>query len=206
MQPKMSPQKQRLIIMILAGFFGLLIIIGVAITLFNSQKGKIVIRDIAPHDATVKLDGNELKEGTHYVEPGKHQFVISRAAFNEKKFDIDIKAGETQGFDLYITPVDDSVGVAWAEQNPEEAMKIDGYGSAEYNRESERVFDNNKILSQLPIIDRGFRIDHGFSKQNRDFALYIQSADEEGKAAALLTLESLGYDPKNFEIIYTQPE
>jgi hypothetical protein len=211
MQPQvqkgqMSPQKQRLIIMLLAGFFGLLIIIGVAITLLNGQKGKVVIRDITPHDATVKLDGNVVGKGTEYVEPGKHQFVLTHPAFKEKKVDFEIKAGETQGFDIWSVPLDDSVGRAWLEQNPEEAMKIDGYGSAEYIRESERVFDNNAILSELPIIDRGFRIDHGFSKEGRDFALYIQSADEEGKQAALDTLEYMGYDPKNFEIIYTQPE
>lgn len=206
MQFQANPQKQRLAIMILAGFFGLLIIAGVAMTIFNNQQGKIVIRDITPLDSTVTLDGNSIKKGTHYIKPGKHQFVINRAVFTEKKIDFEIKAGETQGFDLFITPLDDTAGEQWALQNPEEAYKIDGFASERYMNESARVFDNNKILSELPIIDRGFRIDHGFSKQGRDFALYIQSADEEGKNAALETLSSMGYDPKNFEIIYTQPE
>ena len=201
----MSPQQQRILIMLAAGLFGLLIIIGVGLTIYNSQKGRVNIAALTPADATVKLDGREVKKGTHYVEPGKHQFVISRAAFYEKKVDFEIKAGETQNFDLYIIP-DENAGVDWALQNPDEASVIDGYSSREYERESNRVFESNQILSEIPILGTGFRIDHGFSKTGRDFALYIQSTDEAGKQAALDTLSVMGYDPKNFEIIYTQPE
>jgi len=202
----MNQQQQRILIMIFAGLFGLLILIGVGLTIYNSQKGKVVITSIAPQDATVKLDGKDIKKGTHYIEPGKHQFVMSRAAFTEKKVDFEIKAGETKGFELYIRPVDDNAGVEWEMQNPDEASEIDGYSSREYERESQRVFTDNQILSELPIMDSTFRIDHGFSKTGRDFALYIQAADDAGKTAALETLKYLGYDPDKFEIIYTQPE
>ena len=201
----MNPQQQRIIIMTLAGLFGLIVLIGVGWTIFQSQRGKVVTT-ITPHDATVKLDGREVKgNATHFIEPGKHQFVISRTAFVEKKVDFEIKAGETKNIDLFIIP-DEAAGLEWVKQNPEEASALDGRVSQEYTQESERVFSSNQILSQLPITDTGFRIDHGFSKTGRDFALYIQSADEAGRVAALETLKYMGYDPANYEIIYTTPQ
>gem|GEM_PF-4933586 len=202
----MNPQKQRLLIMILAGVFGLLILIGVGFTIFTSQKGKVIIVKILPHDATIKLDGREVKTGIHYVNPGKHQFVITRAVFKDKTVNFEIKASESQNFELYTRPIDDSAGAAWAQQNPEEAREIDGYDSRAYEENARRVFDSNQILSELPILDNQFRIDQGFSKTGKDFALYIQTTDDAGKAAALDTLRTMGYDPNKLEIIYTTPE
>jgi len=200
----MNPQKQRIVLMVLAGIFGLLVLIGVGLTIYQSQKGKVVTT-ITPHDATVKLDGREIPgNGTQFVEPGRHEFVITRTAFVEKKIPFEIKAGETQNFDLFIVP-DENAGLEWVKQNPNEAMELDGRMSQEYIEEGERLFASHQILSELPIVDRLFRISHGTSKTGKDFALYIQASDQEGRTAALETLKYMGYDPVNYEIIYTQP-
>lgn len=201
----MTPQQQRIIIIVLASLFGLLVLIGLGWTIFQSQKGKVVIVSITPTDATVKLDGNNIQKGTHYIDPGTHKFVISRTAFTEKTIDFEIKAGETQNFDLYIFP-DGGAGQEWTKQNPDEAAALDGYFSREYEQEAERVYDANQILSALPIIDGTFRIDHGVSKTGRDFALYIQASTSEDRTAAIETLRYLGYTPESFEIIYTTPQ
>lgn len=201
----MNQQKQRLLIMIFAGIFGLLILVGVGFAIFQSQKGKVVIAKLTPQDATVKLDGAEIKKGTHYVEPGKHKFEISRTAFKNRTQEFEIQAGETQNFDLYTAP-DGDAGLQWAEQNPEEASELDGYMSREYEAASQRIVDSNEIFKDLPIMDAGFRIDHGLSEKGRDFALYIQSDDDAGKQAAIDTLVYMGYDPTKYEIIYTKPE
>jgi hypothetical protein len=200
----MNPQQQRIGIMVLAGIFGVMVLIGLGIALFQSQKGK-VITTITPNDAIVKLDGREVKgDDTHFVDPGKHQFVITRQAFIEKKVDFEIKAGETQTMELFIVP-DETAGLEWVKQNPEQAMQLDGFMSNEYNANADRVYKGNQILSALPIIDGTFRIDQGFSKTGRDFALYIQANDQEARTAAIETLKYLGYDPSAFEIIYTTP-
>jgi len=205
MQPQqMTPQKQRLIIMILAGFFGLLIIVGLIFTFMRSQQGKLVIKDVTPSDSVVKLDGQEIKKGTHYITPGKHQIVVTRQVFKEEKVDFEIKGGEAREFEFFLFSYE-SAGLEWVKQNPEEAAKLDG----EMSRRYEEAVDKStkyEIMNDLPILDRYFRIDKGLSEKGNDFALYIQSGSEEGKAAALETLEYMGYDPKNFEIIYTQPE
>jgi hypothetical protein len=205
MQPQqMTPQKQRLLIMVAAGFFGLLIIIGLIFTLWQGQQGKVIIKDVTPSDSTMKLDGQEIKKGTHYITPGKHQFVVTRQVFKDQTVDFEIKGGETREFEFFLFS-DESAGLEWVKQNPEEAAKLDG----EMSRRYEEAVDNTtkyEIMNDLPILDRYFRIDKGLSEKGNDFALYIQSGSEEGKAAALETLEYMGYDPKNFEIIYTQPE
>jgi hypothetical protein len=203
-QATMSPQKQRLIIMILAGFFGLLIIVGLIITFMRSQQGKVTIKDVTPSDSVMKLDGQEIKKGTHYITPGKHQFVVTRQVFKEQKIDFEIKGGETREFEFFLFS-DESAGLEWNLQNPEEAAKLDGEMSRRYEEAVDRS-TKYEIMNDLPIIDRYFRIDKGLSEKGNDFALYIQSGTEEGKADALATLEYMGYDPKNFEIIYTKPE
>lgn len=200
----MTPERQRIIIMALAGIFGILMLIGLGFTIFRSQQGKVVVNAITPNDATVKLDGTDVKAGTHYVTPGKHQFVLTRAAFVEKKIDFEIKAGETKGFDLYIVP-DEDAGLEWLKQNPDEGMILDGYVSNAYEEDAQRVYTNNQILHELPITETNFRIDHGVSKKGGDFAIYIQAEDDAGRVAAIETLKYLGYDPDKFEIIYTAP-
>lgn len=200
----MTPKQQRIVIFVLAGIFSVLVLIGLGFAVFQSTKGRVDIVALTPSDATVTLDGNKVEKGTHYVDPGKHTFVVSRTAFTEKKIDFEIKAGETQTFDLYIFP-EGGAGLEWVKQNPDQASVLDGYYSNEYEQEANRVYDNNQILSELPLIDGTFRIDHGLSKTGRDFALYIQAADQEGRTAALETLKYMGYNPDNFEIIYVTP-
>lgn len=200
----MNSQQQRIIIMVLAGIFGLMVLIGIGYAIFQSQKGKVTY-NVTPKDATVKLDGRTIPgEGTELVEPGKHQFVISRPAFTEKKVDFEIKAGESKGFDLFVIP-DETAGLEWVKQNPEEASELDGKVSQEYLQEADRITNSNQIFKDLPIIDRTFRINHGRSEKGNDFALYIQASDQAGRDDALATLLYLGYDPKNFEIIYVTP-
>jgi hypothetical protein len=200
----MKPEQQRIIIMVLAGIFGIMVIIGVGYAIYQSQKGKITY-NTTPKDAIVKLDGQEVPgSGTKLVEPGKHQFVITRSAFVEKKIDFEIKAGESKGFDLFIIP-NDNAGLEWVKQNPEEASELDGKVSNEYIETAERITNSHQILKDLPIAEATFRINHGRSEKGNDFALYIQAADQAGRDDALATLDYLGYDPKNFEIIYTTP-
>ena len=200
----MNPQQQRIIIMVFAGIFGLMVIIGVGFAIFQSQKGKVTY-NVVPKDSTVKLDGRQVAgAGTEFVDPGKHQFVITRPAFVEKKVDFEIKAGESKGFDLFVVP-DEGAGIEWVKQNPEEASELDGKVSQEYIQESERITSSHQIFKDLPIIDSTFRINHGRSEKGNDFALYIQASDQTGRDNALATLQYMGYDPKNFEIIYVAP-
>ena len=197
----MTPQQKKLVIFVLSGIFGILVIASIALAIFQSQQGKVTYTSL-PGDITLRLDGKDIPtNGTMFVAQGKHEFIATRRAFDEKKIPFEIAKGETKNFDIYIFPNGDA-GLDWVEQNPGEASALDGIVSNEYNNRATSVRDNNPILEILPIIDGSFRIDQGLSKTGKDFALYVQFGNEESKNAALATLRYFGYDPENFEIIY----
>lgn len=195
---------KRQLLIAAAIFFGLLVIAALFFTYQQSQMGRLVTAS-TPKDLTLLLDGKPIAPtGQVFIEPGKHELTASRAAFGEKKIPFEIAKGETKEITVYIFP-EGGAGEEWVKQNPDAAAALDGFVSNEYENEVQQVFSAHPILQRLPIIDRTFRISQGVSNTGRDFALYIQAADQGGRDDALATLKFYGHNPADFEIIYINP-
>lgn len=196
--------KQRLIIVLGAIFFGLMVIVALFFAYQQSQMGRLVTAS-TPKDLTLTLDGKQIAPtGQIFIEPGSHELVATRSAFKEKRIPFDIAKGETKEITVFIFP-EGGAGQEWVRQNPNEASELDGIISNEYEATTSNAFNGNQILRQLPMIDKTFRIDHGLSKTGREFALYIQATDQAAREDALATLQYYGFDPAQYEIIYLDP-
>ncbi len=198
-------KKQKLVLIGFSILFVIMVAVGIYFAAVQSQMGR-VMTDVTPADSTLKLDGKEIPiSGQTYVTPGKHELTASRDAFTSKTTTFEIAKGEAKSFNMYLLP-DGSAGEQWLKDHPEQAYKIDGLIGKEYTELGEKVTAANKILQDLPIIDGTFRIDQGASKTGKDFALYIQAADQTGRDNALATLKLYGYEPSFYEIIYVTPD
>lgn len=184
--------------------FGAMILLAIFFWYQQSQMGRVVTA-ATPTDLTLMLDGKPIAAtGQIFVTPGKHELFATRRAFVDKKIEFEIAKGETKEITVFLLP-DGSAGEEWVKQNPDQASVLDGIISNDYEQQTEEAFDSYPILSDLPIIDRTFRINHGQSQTGKAFALYIQAGDQTGRDDALATLRYYGYDPADYEIIYTTP-
>ncbi len=197
-------KQQKFILIGAAAAFGLMILLSVFFWYQQSQMGRVVTA-ATPNDLTLTLDGKPITAtGQVFVSPGKHELFATRRAFTDKKIEFDIAKGETKEITVFLLP-DGNAGLEWVKQNPDQASELDGIISNDYENQTEQAFNDYPILSDLPIVDRTFRISHGESKTGKAFALYIQAGDQTGRDDALATLRYYGYDPALYEIIYTTP-
>lgn len=200
----MTLKLQKKLIIGAAAVFGLMVIVGIFFAYQQSQMGRLITAS-TPSDLTLTLDGKQIApSGQIFIEPGKHELLAQRRAFTERKIEFEIAKGETKEMTIYIFP-EGGAGEEWAKQNPEEASELDGFISNDYEQKTEEAFEANPILEKLPIVDRTFRIDQGISPTGKQFALYIQAADQEARDSALATLRYYGFDPAIYEIIYVTP-
>jgi len=198
--------KQRTLIVIAASIFSTIVVVAFALFLVQSRLGKLITVAF-PTDLTLTLDGKNIAAtGTTFVEPGDHTLSATRGGFKEQKQSFTIKSGQTQTFSFYLL-VDDQAGADYLQKHPNEAAAIEGVQSKEFDQQSNALFNNNAILTQLPIIDNTFRIDYGVSQKKPPtaFALYIQVSDQQGRNDAKDWMVTNGYDPQKYEIIYVDP-
>lgn len=197
-------KKQKFLLIGAAVGFGLMIILSIFFWHQQSQLGRLVTA-ATPDDLTLTLDGKPIAPtGQVFIEPGKHELFATRRAFKDKRIEFEIAKGETKEITVFILP-DGGPGLEWVKQNPDQASELDGIISNDYEDQTQQAFDSYPILSDLPIVDRTFRISHGKSETGKAFALYIQAGDQTGRDDALATLRYYGYDPADYEIIYTTP-
>lgn len=199
-------KKQRLIIFGAIALFSLMILISLGATYIQSQQSKVVIKSV-PDDATVTIDNKTVtNNGTAYVQPGKHTIVASRNQFKSQTQNFTINKGETKDFSFYLLS-DGDAGRQWLADHPDQASEIEGYYGTQITNRANNLYQNNPILDQLPAIDNTYRIDYGISKKTPpgEYALYIQAADQGGRADALDWMRTAGFDPSKYEIYWVDP-
>jgi hypothetical protein len=201
---------QRRFIFIAGGIFIALIVVSLLFFFLQSRMGRLIVT-LVPNDGTVTVDGKPIAaNGTTFVAAGKHTIVAHRDYFVDQKQDFTISSGENKAFSFYLLTGGSGPGLEWLKQHPDQASEIEGYYGQQIEQQSNKLYNNNPILSQLPILDTDFRIDYGLSKKNpkdpQAFALYVQATTQDGRDHALLTLQYFGYDPAKFEIIYVDPK
>lgn len=78
---------------------------GVAlVSVFSNSNPSATILNIsvAPVTATIKLDGDETRNGSYRLEAGIHHIEASADGFEKKSFDIEVKANQTNSVAFYL--------------------------------------------------------------------------------------------------------
>lgn len=186
-----------------------LVLIGAALTLFNSLKGPTGTVKIqkAPSDMKLTIDGKEYKETEIELPVGKHTIKGEREDFIERTASISITEGEIEEQLMLLDPLN-AVGTRWLEDHPEEAILYSKESSSEYDKSAQAMTENSPITNDLPILAPSWRIDYGESVRHKNvsgaIAVYIYAATPADRQDALSWIRQQGYDPSDYEIIYMQ--
>ena len=197
--------RQRLAVLVGGGFLLLVIVL----TLLYRRPGPAtIVMESVPSDLHLTLDGKTINaNGATGLEPGTHTLRAERQDFIAGEQTFTIARDETKNFGMYLEPANEA-GEQWLDDHPTEVGNAEGGTGRQFDEVSESIAERYPIMDVLPIIDDEFRIDYGPSKNpgpDGAIALYIQTSDKNGRELALGTLEIMGFNPDDYEIIYVKP-
>lgn len=162
-----------------------------------------------PGDLTLTLDGREVAAtGETTITPGEHTLLARRSGFGDETRKFAIGKDQTYTLTMYLYANSDE-GRDWYGDHPDDEAEAEAEKGRKFHEDGERRTRNNPILSQLPFIGAGFRIDYGRSQKHPDdnqaVALYIKLRYPAGREKALSWLRSNGVNTTTQEIIWTTP-
>jgi hypothetical protein len=187
--------------------FGILVVIILGIALYyNAYLGSVSIT-VAPQSSTITLNKKPVKLGTTKVSPGTYQLKVEKSGFDSQSFSVEVKSGKITTEQVALL-ANGPEGLLWYQTHPDDKRAAEAIAGQEVTRLTAKIAQKNKITALLPFFRRDFKIDYGKSQKNpndpTDIALYITYVDEESKQRALDWIRTQGYDPSQYEIVYTQ--
>ncbi|MFS8119594.1 MAG: PEGA domain-containing protein [Microcoleus sp.] len=162
----------------------------------------------SPTDVIVTIDNTKkTNAGAISLVAGKHTIEVSRDSFKSVRFDMTITADKTVSKDVFLDFTDATSAASWAAQNPVQAQEREAQAGKSITDSGNKLMTSDPILNQLPHQAPSYIINYGTSVKHPDdpnaIALYIYTAAADAKAKAMTWMESQGFNPSTYEIIYS---
>lgn len=202
----LSPRAKLLFVITL----GVLIFIVVPLIAFigNRVNSATVTLTYAPKSAQAKIDGRSAKFGENRIAPGTYEVTIEKKGFETYKEKITVAAdGEVEV--AYALLSNDPSTARWYQENIEDYSIAQSINDSRADKKQKNMLTDYPIITDLPIIGlySRYRVDYGVSPSNDNkFAIFINYKTEQDKQTAINIVDSMGYDLRKYEVIYTQSE
>jgi hypothetical protein len=187
------------LVLVVIAFLGAL---GLTVTRSITERGNFAIEVIAvPRDAKITIDGRAAKTGKQSLPPGQHTFEATKDGFAVATKQQVIVDGDR--ITLLLTPKSQAAQ-EYAEKNLNLYLEAEGVAGTETRLEGESFRRNNPILSVLPYRGGLFTIEYRLSKTDPNRAVVqINAASSEARSFAIDRIRSMGYEPSDYEIEFT---
>ena len=169
---QLSP-RSRILIILCAIAFAIIIIYSVTTLIFRAGKTKTII-SFAPNAAKITLNGTSVSNNsTNWLMPGSYHLKVE---YNEhlETYEEDIEiSGETAEFYGILSALDDE-GKAFIEQHREEYTKVEGLVGSFLDRQGKKIKDKYPILNYLPMNNSLYSISYQYD-DNKQPIIYVKS-------------------------------
>lgn len=165
-------------------------------------KGKTEVTFIlAPKDAILRLNGDEIKAGTHRLEPGRYRIAASRSGF--KAFSQIVTVGEeSMNVPVALEPVTEEA-FDIAKRDNSEYLETEAEGARIAQEKGDKFRTENPIVRKLPYSTLFYRIDYRLKSPNSpDIILEIRAKSSTDRNYALAQIKNWGFNPANYQIDY----
>lgn len=184
----------------------ILVLIGGFVIWRHDPKAELTVTSI-PNDLTLTLDGQQIaNNGKIDVRPGTHTLTGTREGFQSYTQTFDVRGKDPISAKVYLY-ANGPVGVAWGENNPEQAREAEAEAGRRYDEVQRRLELKYPILAQLPYIGPGFKATYEGSRSDpknpEAISVRIRVFLPDGKEKALKWITASGWDPASLDIIYT---
>ncbi len=187
-------------IVVIFGILCLFVILAGVINILRNN-GKIQVSiETFPADATVYMDGNEVKSG-QYVTPGDHTFVAKKQGFADRSSRVFITS-DINTLALPLAPVSDEAR-AWLDQ-PENRAKYETFGANLADQEGSSMRTVNPLINKLPYSDIAgpYSINFGFPDAKNKFKIFysVDYSSPVGRRKAIEWVRSQGVEPSTIDL------
>lgn len=134
----------KLIVSIIIGF----LVLASYIVYYQLSHTKLTL-EIAPGDASVKVDGEVVKKRNLYITTGQHQIIVSRAGFNDKKINLDAKPHQAEIITIALQP-NTIETYNWYDKNSADAKIAEKATSQNFDRVHEQMIKEHPIIKLIP--------------------------------------------------------
>lgn len=156
-----------------------------------------------PTSATATLNGKVIKAGITKIKPGKYTVTIQKKGFASYSSTINMGANQTNTIAQALLS-NDPTTANWYNTHPEDQKINETIGATKANTAIENLQNDFPVASVLPLDGPTYAINYGASPDKKGhFAMFLTYYGDTGKQDALQALQSLGYNPNDYEIIYT---
>ena len=162
---------------------------------------------IAPDQVNITIDNTNKRsvkaDEIITISPGHHTITLLRDEFDPFTKEIDVKNSETIQFLAVLNPLTDAARELLNSDTSKPAMNVQG--QVNYDKGFDDMMAKNPILSILPIEGQLYSIDScpATDTTSDKIALCINSSDPSIKIDILDDVRRLGYNPEDYEIIWT---
>lgn len=165
---------------------------------------------VVPTEARVLVNGQEYQNGVYEgLMAGTVQVEISLEGFETQQFELELKRNETTRLYTYLKGNE-----SWYQNADENNLKmLDIILEHEGELETKKLTAKYPIMKDLPMVYENYtdgftkyvsyRIDGGqYAQCKQEFCVKITDISGGSYETALKTMQSYGYSPSNYEIIY----
>lgn len=199
--------KKRLFLIIFIPTLLFIAIIIAAILNFISPKSYISL-SVAPENVVITVDNKQkinAKNGdTITVSPGSHAILISQDNFDSYTAKISLSQNETKNILAALNPKNDSARQLLNNSNSNKIVQ-ESYNQTS-KQQKEILSKNYPLINKLPVYTRSYVISACESQKypgdSTKIAICITTTTDEAKPYALKKIQSLGFNPTDYEIIW----
>lgn len=189
-------------------FVGILLIAVLYLSIINIDRiGKTPIALSAfPEDATILIDGNNVKTGTLYLAPGTYQLEAKKQGYDSYTKKVVLEE-DKQTIAVILSPNSEEA-FEYGRKNEAAYLKVQAQGEVAAAEAGKRFSELNPITKDLPyktfFYSIGYRMDQTDPSGN---SIIIEiDANEAYRQTALNRIRELGYDPTDFTINFRNYE
>lgn len=189
----------------LAALLALVLAVVVTVVVRAGDRARLSVVSV-PDDLTLTLDGTVIDPNAETtIRTGQHVLAASRRGFESRFETFTVEDDQRVRFAFYLV-ASGPEGRAWYRAHPGQALEAEGAGSRQFDEDGRRMVDENPLISRLPLIGPGFRIDQGLSRKYpgdpTKVGIYIREFGPGGRVEALRWMRENGFDPAAYEIVH----
>jgi len=200
--PYLKGRRNLIILGIIVVFGALCAIVGYSFWHSTTYSATVSLT-YTPVSATATLDGSPIQSGNTKVKPGTHTITIKKDGFATQSSSIVATKDQTNTVNVVL--VSNSPSTAdWYLNNPADQTINEAIGADTAAAAADQLQATFPVSSILPLTGPSYSVDYGASPdKNGQFAIFITYYTVAGKQDALNAIQSLGYNPSDYEVIYT---
>lgn len=129
---------------------------------------------VAPQEATIKINGNIVRNLNQKVQPGIYVVTAEMNGFETEEQEIRVETDETESAYFILEPNTDETA-DWYETHPDDARMAEGISGWRYDNAVQKQDELYPIIKKLPYETSIYRISYG-SYSDGEFYISVNAA------------------------------